>query len=84
LVAFKSLASGKSWLTEQSGRPEEHCVGGSMTAFSLSTAAGPSPQAARASSPAQSVESRAVWSEDIIVKLLTLGGNNSTAYCCDV
>jgi hypothetical protein len=84
LVAFKSLASGKSWLTEQSGRSEEHCAGGSMIAFSLSITPDPSPHAATASSVAQSVQSRVVCGGDIIVKLLTLAGNHTTAYCDDV
>ena len=59
LVAFKSLLSGKSWLTEQSGRLGWHCAGGSMIAFSLSRARGiprRRPQQRSASRKASKVE----------------------------
>jgi hypothetical protein len=78
--AFKSLATGKSALMEQSGRSGAHCDGGSMMAFSRSTAAWLSPQPATAIKVATHAQMQAVCRRDIIVKLLTIGGNYITAY----
>jgi len=51
-----------------------------MISFALSTAPGPSPQADASVSDATSVRKRNVCGGEIIVKLLTLRGNHTTAY----
>ncbi len=52
-----------------------------MIVFALSSALGSPPQPAAAISVAQRMENRVVCGGDIIVKLLTFGGNHTTAYC---